>query len=314
MQKLFIGGKWRAAASGETLPVVDPSTGETYDAIPRGGAADVDAAVRAARAAYEGAWGATSATDRGRILSKMAALISASHEELSLIEARDTGKPMAQARADITLAARYFEYYGGAADKLHGQIVPVLPGFQALATREPYGVTAHILPWNYPAQMFGRSLAPALAAGNAVVLKPAEEACMSPLRLSAIAEEAGLPPGALNVVTGPWRGGGRGADLASRHRHDHLHGLARGRHDRAEGGGASGTSNACSNSAASRRRSCSPTPTQEGRPVHHPRHRAERRPDLLGRQPPAGRAQDLRRFRRRGRRAPSPTSAPARRR
>ena len=142
------------------------------------------------------------ATDRGRILMKMAALISASHEELALIEARDTGKPMAQARADITLAARYFEYYGGAADKLHGQIVPYLAGFQASVTREPYGVTAHILPWNYPAQMFGRSLAPALATGNAVVLKPAEEACMSPLRLAAIAEEAGLPPGALNVVTG----------------------------------------------------------------------------------------------------------------
>jgi aldehyde dehydrogenase (NAD+) len=202
MQKLFIAGKWREAASGETLPVADPSTGEVYDAIPRGKAADIDAAVRGARAAYEGAWGAMTAAERGRILSKMAALISANHEELSLIEARDTGKPMAQARADITLAARYFEYYGGAADKLHGQIVPYLAGFQALVTREPYGVTAHILPWNYPAQMFGRSLAPALATGNAVVLKPAEEACMSPLRLAAIAEEAGLPPGVINVVTG----------------------------------------------------------------------------------------------------------------
>ncbi len=126
MQKLFIGGKWREAQSGETLPVVDPSTGEVCDTIPRGGSADIDAAVRAARAAYEGAWGAMTATDRGRILSKMAALISANHEELAQIEARDTGKPMAQARADITLAARYFEYYGGAADKLHGQIVPYL--------------------------------------------------------------------------------------------------------------------------------------------------------------------------------------------
>jgi len=202
MQKLFIGGNWREAATGQTLPVIDPSTGETYDTIPRGGAADIDAAVRAARAAYEGAWGAMTATDRGRILMKMAGLISARHEELALAEAKDTGKPMGQARADITLAARYFEYYGGAADKLHGQIVPFLAGYSALVTREPYGVTAHILPWNYPAQMFGRSLAPALATGNAVVLKPAEEACMSPILLSAIAEEAGLPPGALNVVTG----------------------------------------------------------------------------------------------------------------
>src|SRR4051794_9734907 len=132
MQKLFIGGKWRAADTGETLPVVDPSTGETYDAIARGRAADIDAAVRAARGAYDGPWGATAGTGRGGILSRMAALISAGHEELSLIEARDTGKPMAQARADIALAARYFEYYGGAADKLHGQIVPYLAGFQAL--------------------------------------------------------------------------------------------------------------------------------------------------------------------------------------
>ena len=202
MQKLFIGGKWREASSGQTLPVVDPSTGEVYDSIARGAAVDIDAAVRAARAAYEGAWGALTATDRGRLLMKMAGLISARAEELALAEARDTGKPMSQARADIGLTARYFEYYGGAADKLHGQIVPYLAGFNALATREPYGVTAHILPWNYPAQMFGRSLAPALATGNAVVLKPAEEACMTPILLSAIAEEAGLPAGAINVVTG----------------------------------------------------------------------------------------------------------------
>ena len=202
MQKLFIGGKWREASSGQTLPVVDPSTGEVYDSIARGAAVDIDAAVRAARAAYEGAWGALTATDRGRLLMKMAGLISARAEELALAEARDTGKPMSQARADIGLTARYFEYYGGAADKLHGQIVPYLAGFNALVTREPYGVTAHILPWNYPAQMFGRSLAPALATGNAVVLKPAEEACMTPILLSAIAEEAGLPAGAINVVTG----------------------------------------------------------------------------------------------------------------
>ena len=202
MQKLFIGGKWREASSGQTLPVVDPSTGEVYDSIARGAAVDIDAAVRAARAAYEGAWGALTATDRGRLLMQLAGLISARAEELALAEARDTGKPMSQARADIGLTARSFEYYGGAADKLHGQIVPYLAGFNALVTREPYGVTAHILPWNYPAQMFGRSLAPALATGNAVVLKPAEEACMTPILLSAIAEEAGLPAGAINVVTG----------------------------------------------------------------------------------------------------------------
>ncbi len=202
MQKLFIGGKWVDAKSGATLPVIDPSTGESYDTIPRGAAADIDAAVKAARAAYEGAWGAMTATDRGRILMKMAGLIASRADELAEAEARDTGKPMGQARADITLAARYYEYYGGAADKLHGEIVPFMAGFHAQVTREPYGVIACILPWNYPAQMFGRSLAPALAAGNAVVLKPAEDACMSPLLISAIAEEAGIPAGAINVVTG----------------------------------------------------------------------------------------------------------------
>src|SRR5262249_1646454 len=98
--------------------------------------------------------------------------------------------------------ARYFEFYGGAADKLHGQIIPFQNGFHAQVMREPYGVTAHILPWNYPAQMFGRSLGPALAAGNATVLKPAEEACLTPILLAGIAHEAGLPPGAINVVTG----------------------------------------------------------------------------------------------------------------
>ena len=202
MQKLFIGGKWREASSGKTLPVIDPSTGESYDAIPRGDARDIDAAVKAARAAYEGKWGALTATERGRLMMKMAGIISSRAEELAEAEARDTGKPMGQARADVVLTARYFEYYGGAADKLHGQIVPFMSGFQAQVTREPYGVTAHILPRNYPAQMFGRSLAPALAAGNAVVLKPAEEACMTPILLSAIAQEAGIPDGAINVVTG----------------------------------------------------------------------------------------------------------------
>ena len=187
---------------GPDLPVIDPSTGETYDTIARGNSRRHRRGGRAARAAYEGAWGAMTATERGRLLIKMAELIFVRAEELAEAEARDTGKPMGQARADVWLTARYFEFYGGAADKLHGQIVPFMSGFHAQAMREPYGVTAHILPWNYPAQMFGRSLAPALATGNAVVLKPAEEACMTPLLLSAIAHEAGLPAGAINVVTG----------------------------------------------------------------------------------------------------------------
>lgn len=202
MHRHFIGGDWVASADGRTLPVIDPSTGEAVTEIARGGAADIDRAVRAARAARNGAWGRLNATERGRILMKMAGLISDRHEELARLEARDTGKPMAQARADITVAARYCEFYGSAADKVHGQHIPYLEDFHVVMVREPYGVTAHILPWNYPAQMFGRSVVPALAMGNAAVLKPSEDACLTPLAFCDIAAQAGLPAGALNVVTG----------------------------------------------------------------------------------------------------------------
>src|SRR5262245_31510626 len=122
MKQHFIGGRWVDAESGQTLPVVDPSTGLEFERIARGTAGDIDRAVRASRAALEGPWGRTSATDRGRILMRMAALITSRAEELSHLEARDTGKPISQARNDIQVAARYFEYYGSAADKLHGEV------------------------------------------------------------------------------------------------------------------------------------------------------------------------------------------------
>ncbi len=202
MAQLFINGQWVAAASGETLPVIDPSSGEVFDQLARGSATDVDRAVAAARASLNGPWGRLNATERGRILLKMSASILARSEELAQLEARDTGKPISQARNDITVAARYCEYYGGAADKLHGEQIPYLNDFHVVVLREPYGVTAHILPWNYPAQMFGRSVVPALAMGNAAVLKPSEDACLTPLAFCSIAKEAGLPDGALNVVTG----------------------------------------------------------------------------------------------------------------
>ena len=202
MQHHYIDGRWVDSTSRETLPVIDPSTGETFEQLARGNAEDIDRAVQAARAAREGAWGRLTATERGRILSKMSALILEQHEELSQLESRDTGKPLTQARTDITVAARYCEFYGGAADKLHGEQIPYLNDFHVVVVHEPYGVTAHILPWNYPAQMFGRSVVPALAMGNAVVLKPSEDACLTPLAFCRIAEAAGMPPGALNVVTG----------------------------------------------------------------------------------------------------------------
>jgi len=202
MQKNFINGQWVAAASGQTLPVHDPSTGEVFDEIARSVTEDVNHAVAAARATLSGAWGKMTATERGRILSRMSALILARAEELAQLEARDTGKPLSQARADIQVAARYCEFYGGAADKVHGQHIPYMNDFHVVVLREPYGVSAHILPWNYPAQMFGRSVVPALAMGNAAVLKPSEDACLTPLAFAAIAKEAGLPDGALNIVTG----------------------------------------------------------------------------------------------------------------
>lgn len=199
----LIDGQWRPAADGRTLDVICPSDGNVFARIARGAAADVDAAVGAARRAFdEGPWGRMPALERGRLLAKLSRKILDHFDELAELEARDTGKPMKQARADISAAARYFEYYGAAADKVHGETIPFLEGYLVTVLREPHGVTGHIIPWNYPAQMFGRSLAPALAMGNAVVLKPAEEACMTPLRLAELAMEAGFPDGTVNVVTG----------------------------------------------------------------------------------------------------------------
>jgi aldehyde dehydrogenase (NAD+) len=202
MTQQLINGEWVNAAGGETLPVIDPSTGQAFDEIPRGGREDVDRAVKAARAALAGPWGRMTAAERGRILHRMSQLVLARAEELAQLEARDTGKPIGQARNDINVAARYMEFYAGGADKLHGLQIPYVEDYQVVVLREPYGVTAHILPWNYPAQMFGRSVVPALATGNAAVLKPSEDACQTPLAFGRIAHEAGLPAGALNIVTG----------------------------------------------------------------------------------------------------------------
>lgn len=199
---IFIDGKWRRAEAGETIAMIAPDDGVEFDRISRGRAPDIDQAVMAAREAFEGEWGRTPAVERGRVLARAARLIEANAAELAALEARDCGKPLKQARADIVAVARYFEFYGGAADKLHGEELPYLEGYTVLVKRVPRGVTGHIIPWNYPAQMFGRTIGGALAAGNACVLKPAEEACMSVLRLTALLKEAGLAPGALNIVTG----------------------------------------------------------------------------------------------------------------
>ncbi len=202
MPTLLIDGQWRSASDGRTIDVINPCDAKVFTTIDRGSEADIDAAVQAAQRAIDGAWGRMTATERGRILMKFGDLIARHADEIAQIEARDTGKPMTVARNDIVAVARYFEFYGSAADKIHGEQIPYLNGYNVQVVRVPHGVTAHIIPWNYPAQMFGRTLAPALAMGNAAVLKPSEDACLSGIRLAELLMEAGLPAGALNVVTG----------------------------------------------------------------------------------------------------------------
>jgi aldehyde dehydrogenase (NAD+) len=216
----FISNRWTAPRSGESLPMFDPSTGQPFAAIARGSAEDVDRAVKAARDAFDGAWGALAPAEKGRLLAKLSRAIGDNADELSLIEAIDCGKPLKQARADVAACARYFEFYGGAADKLTGETIPYPREFTVLTWREPHGVTGHIVPWNYPLQIFGRSVGGALAAGNACVVKPAEDACLSLLRVAELAAEAGLPPGALNLVTGLGREAG--AALAAHAGVDHV--------------------------------------------------------------------------------------------
>ncbi|MFN4099725.1 MAG: aldehyde dehydrogenase family protein [Pararhodobacter sp.] len=206
----LIGGHWTAGAG--TLMLTDPSTGEVLTRIGRGTAGEIDAAVAAAHAARAGDWGRMSALERGRILTRLGQLILTRTEDLAQLEARDVGKPLTQARADAVALARYMEFYGGAADKIMGETIPYLDGYTVYTLREPHGVTGHIIPWNYPMQIIGRSVGAALAMGNACVLKPAEEACLTALAFAALAMEAGLPAGALNVVTG--LGAEAGAALA----------------------------------------------------------------------------------------------------
>ena len=211
--ELYIGGRWQAPTDRATLTLMNPSDATPLAEIARGTASDVDDAVAAAQAALAGSWGALTATDRGRVLMHMSAAVAAQVDMLARLEALDVGKPLKQARADALALARYLEFYGGAADKVHGQTIPLVAGSTALTLREPHGVTAHIVPWNYPMQIIGRSVGAALAMGNACVLKPAEEACLTALALTRIAHDAGLPAGALNVV--PGLGEEAGAALAA---------------------------------------------------------------------------------------------------
>ncbi|WP_422003161.1 aldehyde dehydrogenase family protein [Roseovarius mucosus] len=209
----LIGNAWVPARSGRVMEVLSPIDGLPFAQIADSDAADIDAAIAAARAAFDGGeWSRLTAAERGRLMIRLSERILENIEPLAQLERRDNGKPIAQARTDMKVTARYFEFYGGGADKVHGEIVPFLNGYNVEVHREPYGVTGHIIPWNYPAQMFGRSVAPALAMGNATVLKPAEDACLSALRIAELALDVGFPPGAINIVTG--RGAVAGQALA----------------------------------------------------------------------------------------------------
>ena len=201
---MHIDGRWVAAIDGEEFESVDPATGRVIARVPRAQAADVDRAVAAARAAFDdGRWGeAVSARDRARILHRMSDLVRERRDELVEIEVLDCGKPLADARGDIDEVAFMFEYYAGWATKIAGDIPPVGSDALSLVVREPVGVCGLIVPWNYPMLMAAQKVAPALATGCTVVLKPAEQTPLTALCMAAIAEEAGLPAGVLNVVTG----------------------------------------------------------------------------------------------------------------
>jgi betaine-aldehyde dehydrogenase len=208
LTKLWIDGKPAPAASGRTYDVINPADGKTVARVSEGGAADVDAAVRAAAKAGTGPWSRLSARARGKILLDLARLIRENAEELALLETRSAGKPLSDSRDEIGLAADVFDYYAGAANKLFGETIPVGPAGLNFTLREPVGVCGLIVPWNFPLVIATWKLGPALACGNTAVLKPSAETPLTALRLAELAAEAGLPEGALNVIPGPGPGCG----------------------------------------------------------------------------------------------------------
>jgi len=201
--RLYIGGQWVDAVAGNTFTTVNPATEEPITRIAEGRAEDVDRAVKAARLAFEGPWAKVSAADRGRLLWKIGDLIESRLAEIAEAETLDSGKTITESsRVDVPMAADCFRYFAGWATKIEGETVPVRAPCFSYTLREPLGVIGQIIPWNFPILLAAWKVAPALAAGNTIVLKPAEQTPLSALFLARIAEEAGLPPGVLNVVTG----------------------------------------------------------------------------------------------------------------
>jgi aldehyde dehydrogenase (NAD+) len=200
--RLFIDGAWVAPRQGRTFLTIDPSTEEPIAAVARAAAEDVDCAVAAAARAMKGPWALLTAAERGRLLFDLADRILGEREALALLETRDVGKPLGGSRDDIDGVVATLRYNAGAADKIEGATIPLGPAVVDFTLLEPVGVTAHIVPWNYPLGMAIRSMAPALAAGCSVVLKPAEQSPLSALRLAELCRDVGFPPGVVNVVTG----------------------------------------------------------------------------------------------------------------
>src|SRR5215475_12654160 len=207
-KQLFINNEWRDAAGGKTIEVVNPATEDVIAEVASAEKADVDAAVAAARAALDGPWGKLSARERGRLVWKIGEKLLENADEIARLETLHNGKPIFESRhIEIPAAAECFEYYAGWADKIHGETIPVRGRYLTYTLREPVGVVAAIVPWNFPLLLTAWKVAPALACGNTVIIKPATQTPLTALSLADVAQEVGIPAGVINVVTG------RGSDI-----------------------------------------------------------------------------------------------------
>jgi acyl-CoA reductase-like NAD-dependent aldehyde dehydrogenase len=201
--QLFINNEWRPSSSGKTMPVVNPATEEVIAEVPSADRGDVDLAVAAARAALAGPWSKLSARERGRLVRRLGERLMERADDLARLETLHNGKPISESRQiEIPAAAECFEYYGGWSDKVMGETIPVKGNHLTYTLREPVGVVAAIVPWNFPLLLAAWKIAPALACGNVVIVKPASQTPLTALALGELAMEAGFPPGVLNVVTG----------------------------------------------------------------------------------------------------------------
>src|SRR3954463_5445577 len=203
-KQLFVNGEWRDAAGGKTIEVVNPATEEVIAEVASAERADIDAAGAAAPAALDGSWGKLSARERGRLVWKIGEKLMEKADEIARLETLHNGKPIFESRhIEVPAAAECFQYFAGWADKIHGETVPVKGNYLTYTLREPIGVVAAIVPWNFPLLLTAWKVAPALACGNTVIIKPASQTPLTALALAEIAADAGLPPGVLNVITGP---------------------------------------------------------------------------------------------------------------